>query len=348
MSGELSATNPGQPPPDIYVRSRGYYLKFAVHWLANRALQPLEAWLLPRGEDLSYAPIFVVGCPRSGTTLCVQLLVAGFRLSYPTNVFRYLPQAPWLGTMLLGPVLRSSPSRFSSRFGRIAGLGSPAEVGEFLHRWFRRWPTYTEPSPEQIERLKGLRRYLSVLSRHAGAPVILKNTYNTLRIGPLAAAIPEALFLSVERNVADTALSLLRARRALRGSHDKWLGVDPPEFEELRKYSPHEQVVLQVLSITKHVRRDLGRYVPSQRVFQICYEAMCDDPRSFLDRFAAFVHSNAGELQINETVPHRFPRRTGKDHDGEDRRLIEDAVLRFADDEQPSPASEQPEMAPAA
>jgi LPS sulfotransferase NodH len=292
----------------------------------NLVVGPWETMCLPRDDKVTFPPIFIVGCPRSGTTLCIQILVARFRLSYPTNVFRYLPMAPWLGTKVLGPRLRLSTVTYDSRFGRVNGLGAPSEAGEFLYRWFPRWPTFCEATPELVSRLKGLRRYVAAFSREAKASFIMKNTYNSLRIGPLARAMPEALFLWVQRDVSRTALSLLRARKTVHGSVDTWFSLVPKDYDEIRQRTPHEQVLLQAISIASQIEKDLAEYVPADRVFTIAYEEMCSDPRVFASEFARFVSNHGTTLDVRGEIPERFGGREDCPDAEKDEEVIESTL----------------------
>ncbi len=288
-------------------------LKRWLHRLLNAPLASVEKVFLPREADLCHPPVFVIGCPRSGTTLCAQLLIHRFRLAYPSNVFRYFPRAPWLGTVLLAPFLRPPTEPFTSDYGRMRGLGAPCEAGAFFERWFPHFPTHVEAEPDLVNRLSELRRYIAAFSRRKAAPMILKNTYNSLRIGPLAAAVPEALFVRVERRAVDTALSILRAREALFNSQEMWFSLAPPDFEVIRRLPPHEQVLRQIISIDACIERDLERFVDPDRVLGAKYEAFCENPQGFAETFEEFFAGHGTRLVRAGELPEEFPRRKSND-----------------------------------
>src|SRR5690606_21792278 len=90
--------------------------------IAMTGLRPLEAALVARGAREAEAappPVFVVGPPRSGTTLVYQLLVRRFRVAYLSNLAHRLYETPAAATWLGRPFVRPWTGPFESRYGHV-------------------------------------------------------------------------------------------------------------------------------------------------------------------------------------------------------------------------------------
>ncbi len=63
--------------------------------------------------------------------------------------------------------------------------------------------------------------------RHIFEGRINKNLNCALRLGPLRATFPDALFLGIHRNEVDNAHSLLEARMNINKCYETWLSMEP-------------------------------------------------------------------------------------------------------------------------
>ena len=69
--------------------------KQAVRIGVHRVLQPLETNLRESAAGaLEYAPVFIVGPPRTGSTLLYQLLVRRYSFCYISNLLNRFPETP--------------------------------------------------------------------------------------------------------------------------------------------------------------------------------------------------------------------------------------------------------------
>src|SRR5215831_17612554 len=92
--------------------------RFIAHLNATlRAAHDAELADLPAGEPI----IHVVGVPRSGTTLAMQLLSCAYEIGYVDNLAATFWQAPLYGIRLSRKLLGRKSSAFNSDFGRTSG-----------------------------------------------------------------------------------------------------------------------------------------------------------------------------------------------------------------------------------
>jgi hypothetical protein len=280
----------------------------------NKCLHTLEVRLGRRwvDEPLPYPPIFVVGAPRSGSTLLYQLLTDRFDVGYLANGHARQPGAPSLVERTRGLVRkrRTALGDYRSSFGGTSGDLGPSESGPFWYRFFPRRPHYVAADDFPADSRRQLRAAVGAFVQACDRPVVYKNLYNTARMEAIAAALPEALFIAIHRDLTANARSLLEGRLRVAGAYDAWWSVEPAEIERLRELPPHEQVVEQIRALDALVARVEGSIGP-ERVLHLAYEDLCADPRAQLGRVAAFVATHGCELGDRGEVPASFPRGEG-------------------------------------
>jgi hypothetical protein len=276
----------------------------------NRCLHALEVrrgrrWV---DETLPYPPIFVVGAPRSGSTLLYQLLTDRFDVGYLANGHARRPGAPSLVERRRGLIRgrQGELGDYDSSFGGTTGELGPSECGPFWYRFFPRRPHYVPADDFPAASRRALRAAVGAFVEACDRPVVYKNLYNTARIEAIAAALPEALFVAIHRDLAANARSLLDARLRVAGGYDAWWSVEPPGIERLLQLPAHEQVVEQVRELDALVAR-VEESIGPDRVLHLAYEDLCADPRGQLERIAAFAAAHGCKLGERGEVPVSFP-----------------------------------------
>jgi LPS sulfotransferase NodH len=270
----------------------------------NRVLDALETRRGGDEEPLAWPPLLVVGAPRSGSTLLYQALVHAFDVGYLSNRHCRLYGAPSLVERVWHP---EPPASFSSRFGGTEGAAAPSECGEFWYRFFRRSPQYVPLEAAEPGRLRALRAAVRALGDAAGRPLVFKNLLCTLRLAPIAAALPEAVYVVVRRDLVANATSLLAARAAVRGRYASWWSAEPPGVDELRVLPAHEQVVEQVRRIEGLVERDRAA-IGEARFLELRYEELCADPEAAMGAASALAERNGFGLDRRRPLPAKFER----------------------------------------
>lgn len=272
-------------------------------WALNRGLDRLET--APSDPDharLRHPPLFIVGAPRTGSTLLYQLVVHRFDVGYLSNRHCRLYGAPSLVERLRPP--REAPD-LESRYGRTAGPDAPSECGEYWYRFFRQTPQYVARAEMPEHQRRRLRASIRAFGDAASRPIVFKNLICALRLGPLAKALPEAVFVTISRDLLATATSLLAGRKDLFGDYAHWWSSEPPGIDGFRSRPPHEQVVEQVRRIEEVIERD-REAIGDERFFTLTYEGLCEDPGEALARIAALAERNGFRLTPVRAVPARL------------------------------------------
>lgn len=231
------------------------------------------------GSPPATRQLFILGWPRSGTTLIYQYVVHRLRVAYLTNGVGDRPDLPCLTTWWQRIRHGTYVSDFESHYGKVQGPVAPREGGAFWARWFdlKRPQTRTELSPAAARELRSTIH--CVQRSFGGLPFVNKNVLHGMHVDALAALFPEARFLFVERDLDAVALSLLRARYALLDDPRQWISIRPPGAERLSRLPVVEQVAGQIELTRTFLQEELGG-LTRDRVLRIRYEDFCEEPES--------------------------------------------------------------------
>jgi len=236
--------------------------------------------LLKRFE--SFQPqLFILGLPRSGTTLVYQYIVNRLKVAYFTNGAGKYYLAPCLVTFLQNRIYGEYKSDFKSNYGKVLGTVAPREAGSFWGRFFgiEKYIHYEEISTKDIRTMQNTIFCTQYI--FGDKPFVNKNVKHMLRINALSKIFPNAYFLMVERNLNDVALSNLRAKYKILKDPQEWWSVKPLNYEELKDLSAAEQVAYQLIALKNKMESDFSE-LPPERIFRVNYEQFCKEPESLV------------------------------------------------------------------
>lgn len=249
-------------------------------------------------------PLFILGAPRSGTTLCLQRLAMSGTFSYPSNFISRFWRAPFIGAMIQ-QMIADPDLDFRGELSDIVPMlvGDDSELGktsgmvstnEFWYFWRQFFPGDGDIGVD-ISRAKQsdfrlFRDHLAALSSVRNLPLAMKAMIVNHQVKHLAEALPEGLFVVLNRDPLQNAWSLLKARQKMYGNSATWYSFKTPNKEALQHLSPHEQVIGQVLRIRKDLQAALFRIDP-KRYIVVDYETLCERPNSVYSQVAALYKS---------------------------------------------------------
>lgn len=265
-----------------------------------------EDYLLP------YPPIFLIGAPRSGSTLLYQVLTDYYDVGYLSNLHCKFYGSPHLVEKISHASIKDHQKQdYSSYHGQTQGWLSPSECGEFWYQFFRRHPPYVTLADVDESKMIFMKNFVGKLADAAQRPILFKNLYCSLRLGPISRYLPESVFIVITRNVLDNAHSILEGRKKALGVYDEWWSVEPPEVERLKLLLPHEQAVEQIYSIYDLISRNSNE-IGQEKFLWISYEDLCSDARGTLKQISTFLSRNHIKLEqridIND-LPSSFQKR---------------------------------------
>ena len=181
--------------------------------------------------------VFVLGSPRTGSTLLYQFLINHFRFHYPTNLFNdHFCEAPVSGAHFERGVTREGFVPYESRYGKTKGPFGPSEASCFFKKWFGGEHPSEISSKEPLPGMEELMlETFSALHGLSGIPLLFKTAWNCFRVKALARLFPSSSFVWIRRDIAQAARSDLEAR-ARRGGYDVWNSATPANHLEIQAF----------------------------------------------------------------------------------------------------------------
>ncbi|MCK0163755.1 sulfotransferase [Marinobacter sp. S6332] len=257
-----------------------------------------DAYLTDTSEQFS--KIFIVGPPRSGTTLFMQWLANTGLVAYPTNLLSRFFGAPLVGAriqqLLTDPRYNfrdeildfNSEINFSSDNGKTKGALAP---NEFWYFWRRFLPfeqlDYMPPDELRSKgNLTGLRDEFNALANIFEKPFAMKAMIMNQNITELAEQFEKALFVWIRRDPVFNMQSVLEARKRQYGDIDTWYSFKIKECSALNNLNPLESVAGQISAINKSIESGFET-LPKHKKIIVEYEGFCLDPEYYFNEIVS-------------------------------------------------------------
>ncbi len=262
-------------------------------------------------EDGSYGDLpeefptlHVIGAPRSGTTLLYQVLGSGLDIGYVNNLVATFWRAPVTGLRLARKLgLDRLESSFDSAFGRTRSVSEPHEFGYFWN-YHLRYPDLSERDPDHGATIdwERLSRVIINMSACIGRPISFKPMLLIWHLEALAQAMPRTSYIWIRRERRNTALSLLKMRRSLRGTENEWASLKPAAVPD--EDPPWRQVAAQVVLLEQRIARAAKTLGP-ERVLEVHYDDLCAQPMTVLEKTRDLLGRQgfAPEIRIDALAP---------------------------------------------
>ncbi|MBO6794883.1 MAG: sulfotransferase [Balneolaceae bacterium] len=255
--------------------------------LQSNLLKFLELKFRKRANsEHDFIPIWIVGAPRSGTTLIYQALCSAFKCYYLTNRVAWRYRIALIVRMIERNFFKTdlSPTSFNSKYGQTKHSSDPHEGGPFFYQFFPKEEPYVTVEKNYRDSRNGV-EFKNILSEIAKPyPIFIsKNTYHSLRIQVLSELFPSSIFVWVKRDLKSTMKSIYKARQD-NNDLEKWWGVNPPGWKLKEKEPVLDQIYWQVNAINQIIKKDLE--LSLARHYEIDYDDFCENPRSFIAEFA--------------------------------------------------------------
>jgi hypothetical protein len=249
--------------------------------------------------------IFVMGLPRSGTTLLTQLLYKNTDLYCTNNLIARFWKTPLVGAQLSKYTVSENPSdHYQSDYGRTSEIDHPHEFSWFWHDLLAvQGVDQYEPekASSSIDWKKIRTKIINLNAILEGGLVFKPMELLGFHLPRFAELFKRALFVYVRRDPMDVALSISKARQAHGCGEDSWWGSYPPKaiYDKLKQKREALQVAHQVLYF-KSLYEKMLALVSNEQVLQTNYESVCAHPSGFLEQ----VKDRADQIGGNLAVTH--------------------------------------------
>lgn len=294
----------------------------------NRFMSVLDRPFRKESDPVSNS-LFIVGLPRSGTTLAYELIVQAFEVAYFSKVYNYTFGLPNLTTRLTTRFGRRPPPKYESNYGNIPGMFAPAENHHFWSTWFRENSQrghYVPASSIPERQVLTMNRALASISAIAGQPFVFKDIYLTLSVDAVLQCIRGSRLLVISRDPEAVAASVYRKRSQLSDTGD-WWSIKPPLVDAVATASLAEQVAFQCVRSQQVLESQLSQADP-ERYRIVDYAEICNAPRTFVENLRQWLGSSF-RPRDGFIIPEHFENRPSVGFPGDIRNAYAELASRF-------------------
>jgi len=252
-----------------------------------------------------YGNVFVLGLPRSGTTLVTQLIYNETSSGSVNNLMARFWGAPLVGAYLSKlTVIKSNSEYMESVYGQTERIDEPHEFSRFWQEMMG-W-TFVD-SGELIRsggvQWEKLYEKIINLNRIFDAPFVWKPLELITDDLPLLAnSFEKSIFVFIDREAEEVGRSIMSARNA-QSNPDEFWGSIPRNvcFQELIDQDKVSQVADQIHFLRSHYLEAVD-HIPKNRLLITRYADLCSNPRGFLSNLVDLSNKLDGKVAITSSV----------------------------------------------
>ncbi len=237
-------------------------------------------WFVDRGNKSQYSnsqvnqPIFIVGAPRTGSTILYQAITNAYKLAYIDNIActwsHNLPLGLWISQKKYGD---RPHNNFKAEHGNTRDFGghAPSECGQFWYRWLPKDRHFIDHHEITSKMVEEIRDEVMDASTYLKRPLLFKNLNAGQRLRLIHKAFPNARIIFVRRDPRFVIRSILKARSRIGVRGGQWWSIMPPNVADLLTLPEGQMCAAQVYYLERQIEEDLALF-PKGSVREIHYQ----------------------------------------------------------------------------
>jgi hypothetical protein len=258
-------------------------------------------------------PIFIIGAPRTGSTILYQALTNAYLFAYIDNTastwYRNLRFGLWLSQKKYG---NAPHNNFKADHGNTSTFGghAPSECGQFWYRWLPRDRHFIDHDEVTDRMVREIQQEVLGASGYLQRPLLFKNLNAGQRLRFINRAFPDAKIVFVRRDPRFVTRSILKARKKVGIPANQWWSIMPPNVKDLLQLPEPEMCAAQVYYLERQIDEDLKLF-PADNVRVVHYQELCEETvRQLADwcgvpsrpggKVPEFMHDEPASLPPNE------------------------------------------------
>ncbi|MFP4019917.1 MAG: sulfotransferase [Candidatus Woesearchaeota archaeon] len=287
-----------------------YYLLRRIFKYSSPFTRPLKNSLINSyaSEPEAAQPLFILGVPRSGTTITYQVISNYFNVLYPDNLVYLCRENPFLGFDLSNRIFGDKPHNcFSSKQGNTleCGLHAPSQEPVFwkkyIHKLHKRLHNTEILDDEEKKRI-----YINLFSviNKFKKPMVMKGAAVGNNLKVFLEIFPNAKFIQFTREPLYTAQSLFITTKKMGiDFEDVWMKrIKPYNYQTIfEEPSLYKKIALYIYALYKQNTEDL-KYIPRENYISFSYEELCSSMNMVLGKVDGLLGGHERNRE-NVTMP---------------------------------------------
>ena len=253
-------------------------------------------------------PVFILGVPRSGTTITYQIISNYYNILYTDNLVFFCRENPFLGFWLSNKFFGDKPHNcFKSERGNTmeCGLHAPNQDPVFWKKYIHKLAGRTNKNDVLTERDKQkiYSHVFSVINKYK-KPLIMKGAAVGNNLSVFLKIFPHARFIQFTRDPLYTAQSLLQTTKKMGVDfEDAWMKrIKPYNYNTiLETPSVFRKIALYVHALYQQNAEDL-KQVSERNYVSFSYEELCASMNNVLEKSGKLLGYHT-ELRDNPELP---------------------------------------------
>jgi hypothetical protein len=241
-------------------------------------------------QPLKHQPVFIIGAPRTGSTILYQTITNQLDVLYIDNLTCAFNKNLFFGFWLSDKIFKQKAHNcFKSNHGntRECGLHAPSECGSFWYRWLPKDKHFIDYDDINEKMVKEIREEITTTINYFDKPIVFKNLNAGQRMRLLKKCFPNAKFIFVKRDVIYTAQSILKAKRKLILKDNEFWSIMPKNVDELKQLNAYEQIVKQIYFLEKQIFEDKELFNSGNFLIVDYYEL--NDYKKLIQKLQKFI-----------------------------------------------------------
>lgn len=247
---------------------------------------------------LKHQPIFIIGAPRTGSTIFYQAVTNYLDVSYIDNLACRWCRSLYFGMWLSRKLYGAKPhGNFRSTHGDTTSFGAhaPSECGAFWYRWLPRDRHFVDADDVPLEAIEEIRREITAVTNRWDRPVVFKNMNAGQRLRLLKRCFPNAKFIYLRRDHRQIIASMMEVRARTGTPKGELWSIRPRNHVEIASLPEAEMVAEQIRAIERQIDDDLQLFEPAD-VMQIRFNQFSAELIAEVAEFARAGLRHGGSL----------------------------------------------------
>ncbi len=254
--------------------------------------------------------IFVIGLPRSGTTLMTQLIAYSFDIGYINNFMARFWLSPVTGINLSKIIYdNNTETTFESEYAATQNIADIHEFGYFWRYWLKKDNISNIIRSKEKEKeinWQGLKKTILNIHHAFGKGWICKNIFGAYHIKKFLDVFHKSFFVYIERDLLDVAISIMDARRRFYDDPSIWWSTIPYEYPEIKDLSAEEQIAAQVFYLRKLYNQEI-KNAGEERIIRVHYNTVTTKPHETIESIQGRVKKVSGiDIVKKPGIPNKF------------------------------------------